>query len=253
MNPPTITKKIPITWMNVGVTTRPAAAPNALVCEARSTRAIRVPKTVKARPAITPKAPNRSDWIMRPSVPTSWHARLMGWMRQLPTWVAGIVMAVLFAAAWFGITFVTTPELGLGARVLVSVSVGAFYGIGMGFWLGRTRRGYGSAARRPEFGRAVRRGVVPPDVDVDEWRRALTNHQRQYRPLRWAAPLLYLPMTALAVWLAITGQPLFWFGAAVFVAVFVITVATTPRTLRNTDSMLAELDRRAGVPQESGS
>lgn len=177
----------------------------------------------------------------------------MGWMRQQPTWVAGIVLSVLFAAAWFGSTFVTTPELGLGARVLVSVSVGALYGIGMGFWLGRTRRGYGSEVRRPEFNRAVRRGVVPPDVDVDEWRRALTHHQRQYRPLRWVAPVLYLPMTALAVWLAVTGQPLFWFGAAVFVALFVITVATTPRTLRNTDSMLVELDRREGVRQESGS
>jgi hypothetical protein len=186
---------------------------------------------------------------MLPSVSTSWHARLMGWMRQLPTWVIGTVMAVLFAAAWFGITFVTTPELGLGARAAVSGSSGAAYGIAMGFWLDRTRRGYGGVARRPEFGRAVRRGVVPPDVDVDEWRRALIHHQRQYRPLRWAAPVLYLPMTALAVWLAVTGEPRFWFGAALFVALFVITVVTTPRTLRNTDSMLVELDRREAVRQ----
>jgi len=165
-------------------------------------------------------------------------------MTQLPTWAVGIVMAVLFAVLWFALTFITTPELGLGARALVSGVVGALYGCGMGFWLGRTRRGYGGAARRPEFGRAVRRGTVPADVDVAEWRRAVEQHQRQYRPLRWAAPALYVPMTALAVWLAVTGQPLFWFGVGFFLFVGVLTVIVTPRVLRRTDAMLAELERR---------
>ena len=51
-------------------------------------------------------------------------------------------------------------------------------------------------------------------------------------------------MTALAIWLAVTSEPLFWFGAAFFIAIFVITVVTTPRVLRNTTTMLSELDRR---------
>ncbi|PYY48240.1 hypothetical protein [Curtobacterium sp. MCBD17_023] len=173
----------------------------------------------------------------------------MGWMKQLPTWIVGVIMAVLFAAVWFAFTIVTAPELGIGARALVSALVGALYGVGMGLWLGWMRRGYGGVARRPDFGRAVRRGAVPTDVDVDEWRRAVEHHQRQYRPLRWAAPLLYLPMTALAIGLAVTGQPLFWIGAVFFLAVFIGTAVTTPRVLRKTETMLAELDRRKSVQQ----
>lgn len=163
----------------------------------------------------------------------------------MPTWTVGVLMAVVFAAAWFGSTFVTSPGLGLGARALISGFTGALYGTGMGLWLGRQRRAYGSAVRRPGFRRAVRRGVVPADVDTAEWVRALRHHQSQYRPLRWAAPVLYLPMTALAVWLAVTGQPLFWFGAVFFLGMLVFTLAVVPRTLRNTDLMLAELERRS--------
>lgn len=168
----------------------------------------------------------------------------MGWMKQLPTWMAGVVMAVMFAVIWFALGFITTPDLDLGPRALVAAVIGASFGTFMGFWLGRQRRGYGQLARRPEFGRAVRRGGVPADADTTEWRRALQHHQAQYRPLRWQAPALYLPMTALAVWLAVTGQPLFWVGAVFFVAVFTVTAITTPRVLRNTTAMLAELDRR---------
>lgn len=168
----------------------------------------------------------------------------MGWMGRAPTGVAGVVMAVLFAAGWFGASFVTTPELGVGPRALLSVIVGACYGLVMGLWVGRSRRAHGTAAQRPEFNKAVRRGTVPSDVDVAHWRRALQARQQQYRPLRWSAPALYLPMIALAVWLAVTGQPLFWFAVAFFVAILVVTVVTTPRVLRNTTAMLAELDRR---------
>lgn len=176
----------------------------------------------------------------------------MWWSRRMPTWAVGVVMAVLFAIGWFALGFVTTPGLGLGARALVSAFVGALYGIGMGFWLSRSRRGYGATASRPGFGRAIRRGTLPEDVDGAEWRRALEHHQRQYRPLRWAAPALYLPATALAVWLAVTGQPVFWFGAAFFVAVLVVTCVTTPRVLRNAEAMLADLDRREGAQRHAG-
>lgn len=153
-------------------------------------------------------------------------------------------MAVMFAVGWFGTTFITIPELTLGGRVIASVLTGAAFGLAMGVILGRQRRQYGRAGRRPDFARAVRRGTVPPDVNTGEWRQAVLHRQKEYRTLRWTAPLLYLPMTALSIWLAVTGQPLFWFGAALFFAMFLITVAVTPRTLRNTDAMLTELDRR---------
>ncbi len=168
----------------------------------------------------------------------------MGWMQQKPVWAAGVVVGVAFAVAWFGSTFLTMPELGVGPRALVSLVAGAFFGVVMGSWVGRVRRAHGDVARRPAFGRAVRTGTLPPDADTAEWRQALLARQRLHRPLRWTAPVLYVPATALAVWLAVTGQPVFWFGAALFVAALVATVVTTPRVLRNTATLLAELDRR---------
>ncbi|MDM7885657.1 hypothetical protein QUG92_11135 [Curtobacterium sp. RHCKG23] len=165
-------------------------------------------------------------------------------MKQLPTWMTGVVMAVMFAVMWFALGFITTPELHLGPRALISAFTGALFGTGMGFWLGRQRRGFGQLARRPEFGKAVRRGAVPADADPAEWRRALQHLQKQYRPLRWLAPALYLPMTALSIWLAVTGEPMFWVGAGFMFTIFVITTVSTPRVLRKTTTMLAEVDRR---------
>jgi hypothetical protein len=56
-------------------------------------------------------------------------------------------------------------------------------------------------------------------------------------------------MTALAIWLAVAGEPLFWAAAALFIGLFVYTIATTPRVLRNTEMMLAELERREEAQQ----
>ncbi|MBA8988858.1 hypothetical protein FHW23_000090 [Curtobacterium pusillum] len=160
-------------------------------------------------------------------------------------------MAAMFAVGWFGVTFITIPELTIGGRAIASVLTGAVFGLTMGVILGRQRRQYGRAGSRPDFARAVRRGILPPDVSTGEWRQALLRRQKEYRTLRWTAPLLYLPMTALSIWLATTGQPLFWFGAVLFVAVFIFTIAVTPRTLRNTDAMLGELDRREHAARAS--
>jgi hypothetical protein len=165
-------------------------------------------------------------------------------MKQLPTWMTGVVMAVMFAVIWFALGFITTPELHLGPRALIAAFTGALFGAVMGFWLGRQRRGFGQLAQRPEFGKAVRRGAVPADANTAEWRRALGHLQKQYRPLRWLAPALYLSTTALSIWLAVTGEPVFWVGAGFIFAMFVITMVSTPRVLRKTTTMLAELDRR---------
>lgn len=160
-------------------------------------------------------------------------------------------MAAMFAVGWFGVTFITIPELTIGGRAVASALTGAVFGLVMGLILGRQRRQYGRAGSRTDFARAVRRGTVPPDVNTTEWRQALLRRQKEYRTLRWTAPLLYLPMTALSIWLAVTGQPLFWFGAAFFIAVLIFTVGVTPRTLRNTDAMLTELDGREHAARAS--
>lgn len=164
-------------------------------------------------------------------------------------------MAVFFAAGMFGVSFIITPELGLGVRALGAATAGAAYGVGMGFWLGRTRRGYGRLSGRREFVRAVRRGSVPPGVDSDadiaEWRRALLHHRAQHRPLRWTGPVLFGAMSVVSLALAVTGQPAFWVATLGFTVALVVVATTTPRVLRRTEAMLAELDRREGVHEHA--
>lgn len=49
---------------------------------------------------------------------------------------------------------------------------------------------------------------------------------------------------ALGVSLAVTGRPVFWFAAAMFLVLLVVTLVQTPKVLRSTAAMLVELDRR---------
>lgn len=175
------------------------------------------------------------------------------WWQQ--TWVSGLLMAVFFAVGIFGISFIITPELSLGVRALMTALAGAAYGVAMGLWLGRTRRGYGRLSGRREFVRAVRSGSVPAEVDSDadiaEWRRALLHHRAQHRPLRWTGPVLFGTMSIMSLGLAATGQPVFWIATLGFTAAFVLVVVTTPRVFRRTEAMLAELDRREGVREHA--
>ncbi|WP_165931522.1 MULTISPECIES: hypothetical protein [unclassified Curtobacterium] len=154
------------------------------------------------------------------------------------------MLAVAFGGLWFLVMVVVMPELSTGERVILSAIPSSAYGIVMAIFLIRQRRGDGAALQPPGFRRALRRAVVPPDVDIDGWRRAVQHQRKQFRPLRWAAPLLYVPMTGISIWLAVTGQPLYWIFAGLFVAMLVASLIVIPRVLRRTDTMLTELDRR---------
>lgn len=169
----------------------------------------------------------------------------MGLMRRWPWWLAALALAVAFGGLWFLVTIVVMPELNAVERAVISAITGSAYGIVMAIFLIRLRRGYGTVLQDAGFRRAVRRGVVPPDVDVEGWRRAVQQHRNQYRPLRWAAPLLYVPMTGLSVWLAASGQPLSWIFVGLFLVMLVASLIVAPRAVRRTDAMLTELDRRA--------
>lgn len=166
-------------------------------------------------------------------------------MRGWPLWAVMIVLAVAFGGFWYLSTFVTMPaDVPVGIRVAASVVTGAAFGVVFGLWIGRQRRSVGPAARDRALGRAVRRGELPADADPAQWREALTHYQQQYRRQRWFGPVVFVVLMALEVSLAVTGRPVFWFAAAMFLVFLVITLVQTPKVLRNTAAMLAELDRR---------
>ncbi|TDW53096.1 hypothetical protein EDF52_101165 [Curtobacterium sp. PhB42] len=166
-------------------------------------------------------------------------------MRRWPLWAVMIVLAVAFGGFWYLSTFVTMPaDVPVWIRGTASAVTGAAFGVIFGLWIGRQRRSVGPAARDRALGRAVRRGELPADADPAQWRQALEHYQQQYRRQRWFGPVVFVLAMVLEVSLAVTGRPVFWFAAAMFLVFLVVTLLQTPRVLRNTAAMLVELDRR---------
>ncbi|WP_267422047.1 MULTISPECIES: hypothetical protein [unclassified Curtobacterium] len=166
-------------------------------------------------------------------------------MSRWPLWSVMVVLAVAFGGSWYLSTFIFMPsDTPAGIRALGGLITGALFGVFFGLWLGRQRRGIGAAADQRVLGRAIRRGELPADADVDQWRQALTHYQQLYRRQRRLGPAVFVVALVLEASLAVAGRPLFWLAAAFFVVMLVVTLVQTPKVLRNTAAMLTELDRR---------
>lgn len=156
-----------------------------------------------------------------------------------------LLIGALFGVTWFLSAPITMPGAPFLARVVGALVGGAVFGVVFGLWLGRQVQAAGPAARDRSFARARRTGVVPADADLLAWRQALEHQRTQHERQRWFGPLVFVPATALALVLALTDSPYWWFGVALFVGFLVAILLSTPRVLRRTRTMLAELDRRS--------
>lgn len=173
--------------------------------------------------------------------------------RSLPMRVLLPVLFVLMGGGWFAIMLVTMPyPVPIVVRILSAVfyagAMTAFFGV----WIGRQRRLAGGPDRLQSIGRSFRSGNMPADADPSTWRPLIEHWQQQFRRQRWFAPLVFLPMTALGVWLALTDAPFWWAAVVLFVGMLVWSLVDTPRRLRTADAMLAELDRREADDAEPG-
>jgi hypothetical protein len=170
--------------------------------------------------------------------------------RRPPMPVMMLLLAGSFGGLWFLSTFLSMPTAPVAARAIGSVPMGVGFGVVFGLWLGRQWKTSGPAVQDRSFARARRTGVVPAGADTGTWRQALEHQHALYERQRWMAPLVFVPATALGVWLALTETPYWWFGVALFVAVLIGSVVSTPRVLRRTTMMLAEVDRRSAQHTE---
>ena len=155
-----------------------------------------------------------------------------------------VVTGLVFGLAWFvGFRFlgpdVDGPRLAIGAVVS-----GVLFGVVFGGWLVRQRRAAGPAAADRSFRRALRTGVLPPDVDAVAWRRSVEHRRAATLRQRRSGPLVFGVATVLYIVLALTQGPLWWFAAAVFLGFLVVVLVQTPRLLHTTAALLDELDRR---------
>lgn len=164
-----------------------------------------------------------------------------------------MVLAVVFGGFWYLSTFTTMPsDVPVGDRVVGGVVTGTAFGVLFGLWLERQRRRGGADGRQRAVRRAIRRGAVPDDADADQWRRAITHYEQSYRQQRRFGPVVFAVALLLEVSVAVTGRPLFWFAAAFFLVMLVVSLVQTRKVLRNAASMLTELDRRDSATNRDG-
>ncbi len=158
-------------------------------------------------------------------------------LADAPTWVLAPV-----AGLGFAVTNTLTRLLLLDdpwtEAVVISCLSGLLFGAFMGPVLVRQRRrareaaGTASAAGWRRAARAASRGPVPRDPEERQAARRLALHQRGVllRQRRWAIPSFAL-LVAIAVWLAVSGDPVYWLVAVGFAWLAGWTSVVLPRRL----------------------
>lgn len=158
-----------------------------------------------------------------------------------------LLSGLLFGLPWFVAVRLVLPDVPTLQLALGTVVAAVFFGVVFGGWAAGQRRAAGPAAGDRSLRRALRTGVLPPDVDVVAWRRAVEHRRTVTLRQRWSAPLSFGAATVLYVVLAVTSHPLWWLAAVAFCGLLVAVLVLTPRTLRTTSTLLDELDRRQSV------
>ncbi|MCS6562348.1 MULTISPECIES: hypothetical protein [Curtobacterium] len=160
-----------------------------------------------------------------------------------------VLLPVLFLFAgglWFLIgMFVSPRDMSLLGRAIGAVfyagAMTAFFGV----WISRARRRAGGTTQLTDVQRGLKRGEVPEDADPATWTATVDEHHRQLRRSLWFGPVVFGVMIVLALWLALTSTPWWWFGVAFFVGFLLFSVITTPRALAKAEVVREELSRRA--------
>ncbi|MBO9039767.1 hypothetical protein [Curtobacterium flaccumfaciens] len=160
-----------------------------------------------------------------------------------------VLLPVLFLFAgglWFLIgMFVSPRDMSLLGRAIGAVfyagAMTAFFDV----WISRARRRAGGTTQLTDVQRGLKRGEVPEDADPATWTATVDEHHRQLRRNLWFGPVVFGVMIVLALWLALTSTPWWWFGVAFFVGFLLFSVITTPRALAKAEVVREELRRRA--------
>lgn len=160
-----------------------------------------------------------------------------------------VLLLVLFLSTgglWFVIgLFVFPREMPPLWRAIGTVfyagAMTAFFGV----WISRARRRAGGATQLADVQRGLKRGEVPEDADLGRWSATVDDQHRQLRRSLWSGPVIFGVMIVLAIWLALSSTPWWWFGVAYFAGFLLMSVITTSRALAKAEAVREELRRRA--------
>lgn len=138
---------------------------------------------------------------------------------RAPVWVRGVVSGVLFGVAMFVWSLVGPERASVGDAALTWVVCGVAFGFFMSVAVGRQERKMFRVDGRALDGdqrQAAHRAFVTGQLPEDPLVVGAAVSMARMRLLwasRWVVTVVFvLAMCVLAVWLAVTGQPLWWVG-----------------------------------------
>jgi hypothetical protein len=171
---------------------------------------------------------------------------MRGWTEKHPAMAIGVLSGVPFGV-FVGVFAALTdharlPWLSVGLGALAALLFGTAFGV----FMAAHRRAGGGAVIARSVQNSIRRRTLPDAVD-DAWLAGLGYRQAQAARYRWATPVIFLFMTALAV-ISLTGDYvpdwLGWLEVLGFPAIAVLSVLSSYRELRAIADLERQLARR---------
>ncbi|WP_154096111.1 hypothetical protein [Microbacterium testaceum] len=172
---------------------------------------------------------------------------LMRRFRTLPLWALAPVYFVFFAGAYFAGGQLALPDGPLAARLIGTSIFATVMTVVFTVIVVRQRSDAGGALELDRIGHALKTGRVPAEIDVVAWATIVERQHQLLRRALWLNPVVFGLMTPVALSLTITRSPYWGLAAAFFVVMLVVSVVTTPRSLRKNAIIREVLARRSEI------
>lgn len=198
-----------------------------------------------------------SSWLV--AVPAGNRRTMRNRLLRAPVWVRGAVSGVLFGGVMFVWSQVGPEHASVGAAALTGAVGGVAFGSFMGVAVGRQERTTFRVGGRPLDGdqrQAARRSFVTGQLSEDPLVRAAAVAMARMR-LRWArrwavTAAFVLAMCVVAVWSAVTGQPLWWFGLVAWIGMGTLMLYGLHRDRQRANRLLQAAGDEAVTANQPG-
>ncbi|MDQ1172958.1 putative membrane protein [Microbacterium testaceum] len=169
--------------------------------------------------------------------------------RMLPLWVLAPIYFVLISGVYLAGGQVGAPDRPLVVGLVGTVIFGVGMTVAFIFLTRRARRDAGGAGELERIRRALKTGRLPDHIDVVAWRSIIERRHQQLQRALWLNPVAFGLMTLVALSLTITRSPYWSLAAAFFIVMLVVSVVTTPRSLRKSAVIREELAKREAIAE----
>ncbi|WP_440316315.1 hypothetical protein [Microbacterium algihabitans] len=167
----------------------------------------------------------------------------------MPLWVLAPIYFVVLGGVYFASGQVATPDRPYAVGLIGAVIFGAGMTVAFIFFTRRARRDAGGAGELERIRQALKAERLPDHIDVVAWRSIIERHHQQLQRALWLNPVVFGLFTLVALSLTFTRSPYWSLAAAFFILMLVVSVVTTPRSLRKNAVIREELARREEIAE----